>query len=399
MQITSLDYSSFLGRIAIGKITRGSVKEGQWIGLAQEGDKIVKGKVKELYVFEGLGKKKVEEVFAGDICAIVGFDAFQIGDTFVDLENPEPLSRIAIDEPTLNMTFSINNSPFFGKDGKYVTSNHLSERLHKELEKNLALGVQTTDDANTFLVFGRGILHLSVLIETMRREGYEMTIGQPQVIFKEINGEKCEPYESLVVDVPEEYASKVIDLATQRKGDLHIMETKGEMQHLEFEIPSRGLIGLRSQMLTATAGKAIMAHRFVDYKPFKGAIAGRNNGVLISKNQGQTTAYSIEKLQDRGKFFVDPGEEVYAGMIVGEQNKPGDLVVNIVEGKQLNNMRAAGKDKDGSIAPKILFSLEECMEYIQHDECIEVTPNFIRMRKKLLSEEDRKRAERASKSE
>ena len=399
MQITSLDYSSFLGRIAIGKITRGSVKEGQWIGLAQEGNKIVKGKVKELYVFEGLGKKKVEEVFAGDICAIVGFDAFQIGDTFVDLENPEPLSRIAIDEPTLNMTFSINNSPFFGKDGKYVTSNHLSERLHKELEKNLALRVQTTDDANTFLVFGRGILHLSVLIETMRREGYEMTIGQPQVIFKEINGEKCEPYESLVVDVPEEYASKVIDLATQRKGDLHIMETKGEMQHLEFEIPSRGLIGLRSQMLTATAGEAIMAHRFVDYKPFKGAIAGRSNGVLISKNQGQTTAYSIEKLQDRGKFFVDPGEEVYAGMIVGEQNKPGDLVVNIVEGKQLNNMRAAGKDKDGSIAPKILFSLEECMEYIQHDECIEVTPNFIRMRKKLLSEEDRKRAERASKSE
>lgn len=399
MQITSLDYSSFLGRIAIGKIVRGSVKEGQWIGLAQEGNKIVKGKVKELYVFEGLGKKKVEEVFAGDICAIVGFDAFQIGDTFVDLENPEPLSRIAIDEPTLNMTFSINNSPFFGKDGKYVTSNHLNERLHKELEKNLALRVQPTDDANTFLVFGRGILHLSVLIETMRREGYEMTIGQPQVILKEINGEKCEPYESLVVDVPEEYASKVIDLATQRKGDLHIMETKGEMQHLEFEIPSRGLIGLRSQMLTATAGEAIMAHRFVDYKPYKGAIAGRNNGVLISKNQGQTTAYSIEKLQDRGKFFVDPGEEVYAGMIVGEQNKPGDLVVNIVEGKQLNNMRAAGKDKDGSIAPKILFSLEECMEYIQQDECIEITPNFIRMRKKLLSEEDRKRAERSAKSE
>ena len=399
MQITSLDYSSFLGRIAIGKVTRGSVKEGQWIGLAQEGGKIVKGKVKELYVFEGLGKKKVEEVFAGDICAIVGFDTFQIGDTFVDLENSEPLNRIAIDEPTLNMTFSINNSPFFGKDGKYVTSNHLNERLHKELEKNLALRVQPTEDANTFLVFGRGILHLSVLIETMRREGYEMTIGQPQVIFKDIDGEKCEPYESLVVDVPEEFASKVIDLATQRKGDLHIMETKGEMQHLEFEIPSRGLIGLRSQMLTATAGEAIMAHRFVDYKPFKGAIAGRNNGVLISKNQGQTTAYSIEKLQDRGKFFVDPGEEVYAGMIVGEQNKPGDLVVNIVEGKQLNNMRAAGKDKDGSIAPKVLFSLEECMEYIQHDECIEVTPNFIRMRKKLLSEEDRKRAERNAKSE
>ncbi len=394
MQVTSLDYSSFLGRIAIGKVARGSIKEGQWIGLAQEGGQIVKGKVKELYVFEGLGKKKVSEVFAGDICAVVGFDKFQIGDTFVDLENPEPLERIAIDEPTLNMTFSINNSPFFGKDGKYVTSNHLKDRLEKELEKNLALRVQPTDDANTFLVFGRGILHLSVLIETMRREGYEMTIGQPQVILREVDGEKLEPYETMVVDVPEEYSSRVIDLATQRKGDLLIMETKGEMQHLEFDIPSRGLIGLRSQMLTATAGEAIMAHRFSEYKPFKGAIPSRINGVLISKNQGQSTAYSIEKLQDRGRFFVDPGEEVYMGMIVGEQNKPGDLVVNIVEGKQLNNMRAAGKDKDGNIAPKVLMTLEECMEYIQADEAIEVTPNFIRMRKKLLSEEDRKRAER-----
>ncbi|WP_394264741.1 translational GTPase TypA [Bergeyella zoohelcum] len=399
LQVTSLDYSSFLGRIAIGKVSRGSISEGQWIGLAQESGNILKGKVKELYVFEGLGKKKVQTVGAGDICAVVGFDAFQIGDTFVDLENPEPLPRLSIDEPTLNMTFSINNSPFFGKDGKYVTSNHLKERLEKELEKNLALRVQQTDDANTFLVFGRGILHLSVLIETMRREGYEMTIGQPQVILKDINGEKHEPYESMVVDVPEEYASRVIDLATQRKGDLHIMETKGEMQHLEFEIPSRGLIGLRSQMLTATAGEAIMAHRFSEYKPFKGSIAGRNNGVLISKNQGSSTAYSIEKLQDRGRFFVDPGEEVYAGMIVGEQNKPGDLVVNIVEGKQLNNMRAAGKDKDGNIAPKIQMSLEECMEYIQADEAIEVTPNFIRMRKKILAEEDRKRAERMAKSE
>lgn len=397
MQIVSLDYSSFLGRIAIGKVVRGSIKEGQWIGLAQEGDKIVKGKVKELYVFEGLGKKKVSEVQAGDICAVVGFDAFQIGDSFVDLENPEPLPRTSIDEPTLNMTFSINNSPFFGKDGKYVTSNHLRERLEKELEKNLALRVQQTGDANTFLVFGRGILHLSVLIETMRREGYEMTIGQPQVILREIDGVQCEPYESLVVDVPEEFASRVIDLATQRKGDLHIMETKGEMQHMEFEIPSRGLIGLRSQMLTATAGEAIMAHRFTEYKPFKGAIPGRNNGVLVSKTQGPATAYSIEKLQDRGKFFVDPGEEIYTGMIVGEQNKPGDLVVNIVEAKQLNNMRASGKDKDGGIAPKILFSLEECMEYIQHDECIEVTPNFIRMRKKILSEEERKRSERMAK--
>ncbi len=398
MQITSLDFSSFLGRIAIGKIARGSVKESQWIGLAQENGNILKGKVKELYVFEGLGKKKVEEVKAGDICAIVGFDAFQIGDTFVDMENPEPLTRISIDEPTLNMTFSINNSPFFGKDGKYVTSNHLKERLTKELEKNLALKVEQTEDANTFLVFGRGILHLSVLIETMRREGYEMTIGQPQVILREIDGENCEPYESLVVDVPEEFASRVIDLATQRKGDLHIMETKGEMQHLEFEIPSRGLIGLRSQMLTATAGEAIMAHRFVDYKPFKGAIPGRSNGVLVSKTQGPATEYSIAKLQDRGKFFVDPGEEIYAGMIIGEQNKPGDLVVNIVEAKQLNNMRASGKDKDTGVAPKILFSLEECMEYIQGDEAIEVTPNFIRMRKKVLSEEERKRTERMAKA-
>ncbi|HBR12033.1 GTP-binding protein [Epilithonimonas bovis DSM 19482] len=399
MQITSLDYSSFLGRIAIGKVTRGEIKESQWIGLAQADGKIVKGKVKELYVFEGLGKKKVTEVKAGDICAVVGFDAFQIGDSFVDLENPEPLPRTAIDEPTLNMTFSINNSPFFGKDGKYVTSNHLKDRLTKELEKNLALRVQQTDDANTFLVFGRGILHLSVLIETMRREGYEMTIGQPQVILKEgENGEKLEPYESLVVDVPEEFASRVIDLATQRKGDLHIMETKGEMQHLEFEIPSRGLIGLRSQMLTATAGEAIMAHRFTEYKPFKGAIPGRNNGVLVSKGTGPATEYSINKLQDRGKFFVDPGEEIYTGMIVGEQNKPGDLVVNIVEAKQLNNMRAAGKDKDTGVAPKILFSLEECMEYIQADEAIEVTPNFIRMRKKILSEEERKRVERSAKA-
>ncbi|MGH1517541.1 translational GTPase TypA [Chryseobacterium sp. JK1] len=399
MQITSLDFSSFLGRIAIGKVTRGEIKESQWIGLAQADGKVVKGKVKELYVFEGLGKKKVTEVQAGDICAVVGFDAFQIGDSFVDLENPEPLERTAIDEPTLNMTFSINNSPFFGKDGKYVTSNHLKERLTKELEKNLALRVQQTDDANTFLVFGRGILHLSVLIETMRREGYEMTIGQPQVILREDeNGQKLEPYESLVVDVPEEFASRVIDLATQRKGDLHIMETKGEMQHMEFEIPSRGLIGLRSQMLTATAGEAIMAHRFTEYKPFKGAIPGRNNGVLISKTQGPATEYSIAKLQDRGKFFVDPGEEIYAGMIIGEQNKPGDLVVNIVEAKQLNNMRASGKDKDTGVAPKILFSLEECMEYIQGDEAIEVTPNFIRMRKKILSEEERKRVERSAKA-
>jgi len=399
MQITSLDYSSYLGRIAVGKINRGQVKEGEWIGLSQADGKVVKGKIKELYAFEGLGKKKVSEVFAGDICAVVGFSDFQIGDTFVDLENPEPLPRIAIDEPTMNMTFGINNSPFFGKDGKYVTSNHLKERLEKELEKNLALRVENTNDANTFLVFGRGILHLSVLVETMRREGYELTIGQPQVILKEIDGVKCEPYESLVVDVPQDTSSRVIDLATQRKGDLLIMETKGEMQHLEFEIPSRGLIGLRSQMLTATAGMAVMAHRFVEYKPYKGEIPGRNNGVFVSKSQGVSTAYSIDKLQDRGRFFVDPGEEVYVGMIVGEHNKPGDLVVNIVEGKQLTNMRAAGKDKAAGIAPKIELSLEECMEYIENDECVEVTPNFMRMRKKILTEEERKRAERKVKKD
>lgn len=394
MQITSLDYSSFTGRIAVGKIRRGKLHEGDFVGLEKSDGSIAKGRIKELYTFEGLGKKKVDVVHAGDICAVVGFSDFQIGDTFVDPENPEPLPRISIDEPTMNMTFGINDSPFFGKDGKYVTANYLKERLDKELEKNLALRVQPTDDASTFLVYGRGILHLSVLIETMRREGYELTIGQPQVIIKEINGKKCEPYENLVVNVPQETASKVIDLVTQRKGDLLIMETKGNMQHLEFEIPSRGLLGLRTQMLTATSGMAVMAHRFLDYKPYKGDIPGRGTGTFVSKMQGSATAYSIDKLQDRGKFFVDPGEDVYVGMIVGEHNKPGDLVVNIVEGKQLTNMRAAGKDKSASIAPKLQFSLEECMEYIEQDECIEVTPHFIRMRKKLLTEEERRRAGR-----
>ena len=391
MQITSLDFSSFLGRIAIGKIRRNSIKEGQTIGLAQEDGKVIRGKVKELYVFEGLGKKKVQEVKAGDICAIVGFDKFQIGDSFVDLENPEPLPRTAIDEPTLNMTFSINNSPFFGKDGKYVTSNHLKERLYKELEKNLALKVEPTDDANTFLVFGRGILHLSVLIETMRREGYEMTIGQPQVIIREIDGVKCEPYESMVVDVPDEYASKVIDLATQRKGDLHIMETKGEMQHMEFEIPSRGLIGLRSQMLTATAGEAIMAHRFTDYKPFKGSIPGRSVGVLISKGQGPATEYSIAKLQDRGKFFVDPNEDIYEGQVIGENTRSDDMTVNVTKTKKLSNVRSSGADDKARIIPAIKFSLEEALEYIQKDEYVEVTPKSLRLRKIYLSETDRKR--------
>lgn len=394
MQITSLDYSSFLGRIAVGKVSRGSIKEGQWVSLVKSDGTFTKQKVKELFVFEGLSKKKTTEVHAGDICAVVGMDKFQIGDTIADADNPEALPNIKIDEPTMNMLFSINNSPFFGKDGKFITSRHLIERLEAELERNLALRVEPTEDSNAYLVYGRGIMHLSVLIETMRREGYELTVGQPQVIIKEIDGVKCEPYETLVIDVPQDYASKAIDLVTQRKGDLLIMEAKGETQHLEFDIPSRGLIGLRSQMLTATAGEAVMAHRFSEYKPLKGKIPGRLAGVLISKDQGVATPYSIDKLQDRGKFFIDPGEEVYTGMIVGEHTRDNDLVVNVIEAKKLNNMRAAGKDDSTAIAPKINMSLEECMEYIQADECIEVTPNFIRLRKIFLKEEDRKRQQK-----
>lgn len=391
MQITSLDYSSFLGRIAIGKVGRGVIKENQMVALIQADGTIKKQRVRELYVFEGMGKRKVTEVVAGDLCAVVGIEDFNIGDTLADSEMPEALPVISVDEPTMNMLFSINNSPFFGKDGKFVTSRHLRDRLIKETEKNLALRVVDTDSGDSFLVYGRGILHLGILIETMRREGYELTVGQPQVITKEIDGKKSEPYETLVVDVPQEFASKVIDLVTRRKGEMHVMETKGEMQHLEFEIPSRGLIGLRTQMLTATTGEAVMAHRFLDYKPWKGSIPGRNNGVLLAKENGATTAYSLDKLQDRGIFFVDPGEEVYAGMIIGENNKPGDLVVNSNEGKKLTNHRASGSDAATSIAPKTLLTLEECMEYIQHDECIEVTPNFIRMRKVVLNEEERKK--------
>jgi GTP-binding protein len=391
MQITSLDYSSFLGRIAIGKVARGVIKENQPIALMQTDGSIKKSKVKELYVFEGMGKKKVTEVVAGDLCAVVGIEDFNIGDTIADAENPEALPIISVDEPTMSMLFSINNSPFYGKDGKFVTSRHLRDRLLKETEKNLALKVEDTDSGDSFLVYGRGILHLGILIETMRREGYELTIGQPQVLVKEINGAKCEPYENLVVDVPQEFASKVIDLVTRRKGELHVMETKGEIQHLEFEIPSRGLIGLRSNMLTNTAGEAVMAHRFVDYKPWKGAIPGRNNGVLISKFQEKTTGYSIDKLQDRGTFFVDPGEDVYAGQIIAENIKPGDLIVNATEGKKLTNHRASGSDAATNIAPKTLMTLEECMEYIEQDECIEVTPNHIRMRKVILDEEERKK--------
>jgi GTP-binding protein len=391
LQITSLDYSSFLGRIAVGKVSRGSIKEGQPVSLVQSDGTVRKTRVKELYVFEGMGKKKVSEVLAGDLCAVVGIDEFNIGDTIADFENPEGLPTISVDEPTMSMLFGINNSPFYGKDGKFVTSRHIRDRLMKETEKNLALKVEDSDNADSFLVYGRGILHLGILIETMRREGYELTVGQPQVLVKDIQGKKCEPYETLVVDVPQEYASKVIDLVTRRKGELHVMETKGEMQHLEFEIPSRGLVGLRTQMLTNTAGEAVMNHRFSEFKPWKGAIPGRNNGVLIAKEAGTTTGYSLDKLQDRGIFFVDPGEEVYKGMIIGENNKPGDIVVQPNEGKKLTNMRASGSDAATNIAPKHLMTLEECMEYIQQDECIEVTPNFVRMRKVILDEDERKK--------
>jgi len=395
LQITSLDYSSFLGRIAVGKVSRGSIKESQQIALVQPDGNIKRMKVKELYVFEGMGKKKVAEVMAGDICAVVGLEEFNIGDTIADAENPEALPVISVDEPTMSMQFSINNSPFFGREGKFVTSRHLRDRLIKETEKNLALRVEDTGNADSFLVYGRGILHLGILIETMRREGFELTVGQPQVLVKTINGVKCEPYENLVVDVPAEYSGKVIDLVTQRKGEMQVMETKGEIQHLEFEIPSRGLIGLRSNMLTSTAGEAVMAHRFTEYKPWKGTIPGRNNGVLLSKLTDRTTAYSIDKLQDRGRFFIDPGEEVYAGQIIAEHIKPGDLVVNATEAKKLTNHRASGSDDATRIAPKIQMTLEECMEYIQSDECIEVTPKNIRLRKNILNEDERKKASKA----
>lgn len=399
MQITSLDYSSFLGRIAVGKVARGLIKEGQTISLMQAGGVIKRSKVKELYTFMGMGKKKATEVTAGDICAVVGLEDFNIGDTIADAENPEALPVISVDEPTMSMLFGINNSPFFGKDGKFVTSRHLRDRLMKETEKNLALRVEDTDSADSFLVYGRGILHLGILIETMRREGFELTVGQPQVLVKEIDGKKHEPYEILVVDVPAEFSGKVIDMVTQRKGEMLVMESKGEMQHLEFEIPSRGLIGLRSNMLTNTAGEAVMAHRFLEYKPWKGPIPGRNNGVLLSKNQDKTTAYSIDKLQERGTFFVDPGEDVYAGQIIAEHIKPGDLIVNATEGKKLTNMRASGSDDSVRIVPKKQMTLEECMEYIQQDECIEVTPKKIRLRKTILDEEERKRLQRMLKTE
>lgn len=391
LQITSLDYSAFVGRIAIGRVYQGVLKEGANMGLCKSDGSVKKVKIKELQVFEGLGKVKVQEVGSGDICAVVGIEGFEIGDTLTDFENPAPLPRISIDEPTMNMLFTINNSPFFGKEGKFVTSRHLRDRLFKEIEKNLALRVEATESEDKFMVYGRGILHLSILIETMRREGYELQVGQPQVIFKEINGTRCEPIETLVVDVPQESSGKVIELVTQRKGELLIMEPKGDLQHLEFEIPSRGLIGLRNNVLTSTAGEAIMNHRFKSYEPYKGPIQGRISGSLISMETGPGTAYSIDKLQDRGIFFVDPGVEVYIGQVIGEHSRDNDIVVNIQKGKKLTNMRASGTDDNTKIAPARKFSLEEAMEYIQKDEYLEITPKSIRMRKIYLDENERKR--------
>ena len=392
MMITSLDFSTYIGRICVGRLLRGELKENMPVSLVKRDGSVVKSRIRELYTFEGLGKAKVPSVVAGDICALTGIEGFEIGDTIADFENPEGLVPIDVDEPTMSMLFTINNSPFYGKDGKFVTSRHLKERLEKELEKNLALRVQPTNSADSFLVYGRGILHLSILIETMRREGYELQVGQPQVIIKEVDGVKHEPVEVLTIDVPDEYSGKVIELVSQRKGELRVMEPKGDMQHLEFEIPARGIIGLRNHLLTASAGEAIVAHRFKDYEPWKGEIPQRTNGVMIAKDPGKSIAYSIDKLQDRGYFFVDPGEDVYTGMIIGEQNKAGDMVVNITQEKKLTNMRASGSDDKMRIAPAIKFSLEEAMEYIQKDEYVEITPTALRIRKIHLDENARKRA-------
>jgi GTP-binding protein len=381
MQITSLDFSSFTGRIAIGRVFQGTLKEGQFLGLSKADGSVKKVRIKELHVFEGLGKRRVDEVQSGDICAVTGIEGFDIGDTLTDPDNPEALPRIDVDEPTMNMLFTINDSPFFGKEGKYVTSRHLRERLFKEIEKNLALRVEETDTEDKFLVYGRGVLHLSVLIETMRREGYEIQVGQPQVIFKEVNGQKHEPIEHLVIDVPESFSGKAIELVTKKKGELTVMEPKGDVQHLEFNIPARGLIGLRNNVLTATAGEAVMTHRFQGYEAFKGDIPSRMNGSLVSMETGPGTEYSIDKLQDRGVFFVDPGEELYIGQVVGEHSRNNDLSVNIQKGKKLTNMRKSGTDNNAKIAPKRKFSLEEALEYINEDEYVEVTPLSIRMRK------------------
>ncbi len=391
MLITSLDFSSFTGRIAIGRLQRGTLKEGQQITLIKRDGSQVKSKLKELFIFEGLGKLKVEEVQTGDICALVGIDGFEIGDTVADLENPEQLQTIAIDEPTMSMLFTINDSPFFGKEGKFVTSRHINDRLNKELEKNLALRVQSTDSADKFMVFGRGVLHLSVLIETMRREGYELQIGQPQVIIKEIDGVKCEPIEHLTIDLPEEVSGKAVEMVSLRKGEMMSMEAKGSRMICEFQIPSRGIIGLRNQLLTATAGEAIMSHRFLEYQPLKGDVPQRQNGSLVSMEQGKAIPYSIDKLQERGKFFVDPGEDIYEGQVIGENSRGDDMTVNVTKTKKLSNVRSSGADDKAKIVPAIKFSLEEALEYIQKDEYVEVTPKSIRLRKIYLKEVDRKR--------
>ncbi len=393
MLITSLEYSPYIGRIAVGKLTRGTLRSGQNVTLAKrDGTTMVKTRIKELMVFDGLGKSKVDEVQCGEICALVGIDGFEIGDTICDYENPEPLEPIAIDEPTMSMLFTINDSPFFGRDGKFVTSRHLKERLDRELEKNLALRVEPGQTADSFIVYGRGVLHLSVLIETMRREGYELQVGQPQVIVKEIDGVKCEPVEELTIDLPEEHSGRAIEMVTKRKGTLLKMETMGDRTRMEFEIPSRGIIGLRSNMLTATAGEAIMAHRLKGFEPWKGDMETRTNGSIIAMETGTAYAYAINKLQDRGKFFVSPTDEIYAGEVVGESTRSEDMTVNLTKSKKLTNMRASGSDEKTSIAPPVLFSLEEALEYIKNDEYVEVTPHSMRLRKILLDENDRKRA-------
>ena len=394
MLVTSLDYSNYVGRIAIGRVHRGTLREGMDIGLCKSDGTVSRQRIKELHVFEGMGRKRVESVDSGDICALVGIEGFEIGDTVSTVENPEPLPRIAIDEPTMSMTFAINDSPFFGRDGKYVTSRHIWERLQKELDRNLALRVAKTDREDQWIVYGRGVLHLSVLIETMRREGFELQVGQPQVIIREIDGVKCEPVELLSVNLPEEYSSKIIDMVTRRRGDLVSMTTQADRVHLEFHIPSRGIIGLRNNVLTASAGEAIMSHRFLDYQPWKGDIERRTNGSLIALEPGTAYAYAIDKLQDRGRFFIFPQEEVYAGQVVGENAKDNDIVVNVTKSKKLTNMRASGADDKARIVPPVVFSLEEALEYIKEDEYVEVTPHHIRLRKIILDHLDRKRDNR-----
>ena len=394
MLITSLDFSSYVGRIAIGRVHRGTIREGMDVALCKKDGSVSRQRIKELHTFEGMGRKRVQEVSSGDICAIVGLDGFEIGDTISTVDNPEPLPRIAIDEPTMSMTFTINDSPFFGKDGKYVTSRHIADRLERELDRNLALRVKRGESEDNWTVFGRGVLHLSILIETMRREGYELQVGQPQVIVKEIDGVKCEPVEALTINVPEEYSSRVIDMVTRRKGDILSMETQNDRINIEFTIPSRGIIGLRNNVLTATAGEAIMAHRFLEYQPWKGDIELRTNGSLIAMESGTAYAYAIDKLQDRGRFFIFPQDEVYAGQVVGENAKENDIVVNVTKSKKLTNMRASGADDKAKIVPPVVFSLEEALEYIKEDEYVEVTPNHIRLRKIILDELERKRANR-----